>query len=136
VIASQLLSKLNVQQRIAELGQERLDAVDVSADGVVRMLADSYKDAKAAKQHGPAVRAAELLGKRHTMFSDRVVQEERNTDPEEQIKALSNGNQYLERILRATIFGETVDKAFLARLVREGPEVEPVTGWYSGGRPH
>ena len=39
----------------------------------MRMLLESYKDARAVNQHGPAVRAAELLGKRLGMFKDRVL---------------------------------------------------------------
>ncbi len=35
----------------------------ICAVAVIEMLLKSYKDAKAAGQHGPAVRAVELLGK-------------------------------------------------------------------------
>lgn len=66
-----LLGNVRVKQRIAELQAAAAERNEVTVDSVVAMLLDSYRDAKAAKQHGPAVRAVELLGKRLGMFRDR-----------------------------------------------------------------
>ncbi len=68
--ASRLLSKVIVKTRISELQAEVAARTDVTIDDVIGMLRESYRDAKAANQHGPAIRAVELLGKRHGMFTD------------------------------------------------------------------
>lgn len=67
-----LLVNVSVKQRIAALQDISAERNDVTVDNVIVMLLDSYKEAKAANQHGPAVRAAELLGKRLGMFRDRL----------------------------------------------------------------
>ena len=72
VKGSQLLAKVNIKQRVSELKDEVARNTDVDISRVVSMLLDSYEDAKAAGQHGPAVRAVELLGKRLGAFVDRV----------------------------------------------------------------
>ena len=71
-IGQRLLKKVEIASRIAALQAESCERLAVTADTVVSMLLESYRDAKAANQHGPAVRAAELLGKRLGMFRDRV----------------------------------------------------------------
>lgn len=45
---------------------------EIEIDDVIDMLLESYKDAKDANQHGPAVRAVELLGKHLAMFKGRI----------------------------------------------------------------
>ena len=69
---SRLLANVSVKARIAELQEAAAKRNELKVDDVVGMLLDSYKEAKAANQHGPAVRAAELLGKKFGMFKDRV----------------------------------------------------------------
>ncbi len=65
------------------------------------MLRQSYRDAKAANQHGPAVRSAELLGKRLGMFRDHVITEhEGPAHDAEIIKALAGGDPRTERLAR------------------------------------
>ena len=72
VAGSRLLSQAKISARIAELQKETRQRTDVEIDDVVAMLLASYRDAKAANQHGPAVRAAELLGKRLGAFTEKL----------------------------------------------------------------
>lgn len=76
VQAARLLSYPKVRRRLAELEEAALARVEVSQEDVIRMLVATYESALKANQHGPAVRAAELLGKRHAMFSDVQVSNE------------------------------------------------------------
>ena len=71
--ASRLLRNVKVDTRIRELQAAAAKRSEITADRVLEMLMDSYHDAKAAMQHGPAVRAAELLGKHLAMFVDRQI---------------------------------------------------------------
>ena len=100
---SRLLSKVIVKTRISELQAEVAARTDVTIDDVIGMLRESYRDAKAANQHGPAVRAVELLGKRHGLFTD--VHKQAVVDhktPEELIRESSIVNGVLnERALAA-----------------------------------
>ena len=80
-----LLKKAEVAARIAELQAESAKRLEVTADDVTRMLLESYRDAKAVNQHGPAVRAAELLGKRLGLFKDRVLVNDKARVPIEQL---------------------------------------------------
>jgi phage terminase small subunit len=104
-----------VQERIAELQQAAADRNDVEVDEVIKMLRASYREAKAAKQHGPAVRAAELLGKTMGMFSDKITltDEQKMTD-DELIQKLAEGNPEKATVLRKTLlvpdgFGDSDD---------------------------
>ena len=45
---------------------------EIEVDDVFDMLLESYRNAKGVDQHGPAVRAVELLGKHLAMFKDRI----------------------------------------------------------------
>ena len=110
ITASKLLTKPNIARRLAELRKERLDKTDVEAEDVVRMLAETYEDARAAKQYGPAVRAAELLGKRHVMFTDRVVRDDDRVDPKDALRELCADNPDLKALLWPMIFGEELDE--------------------------
>ena len=94
--ASRLLSKVIVKTRISELQAEVAARTDVTIDDVIGMLRESYRDAKAVNQHGPAVRAAELLGKRHGMFTDVHKQADgEDLTPEEAITELCTQNGVL-----------------------------------------
>ena len=57
-----------VQQYITELQAEAAERNNVTVDEVIENLRNSITAAKAANQHGPAVRATELLGKTVGMF--------------------------------------------------------------------
>jgi len=59
-----------IKARIEELQADVAKRSEVTADGVIAMLQKSYRDAQEANQHGPAVRAAELLGKHISMFKE------------------------------------------------------------------
>ena len=136
ITGSKLLAKPNVQKRIAELSKARMKEADVSATGVALMLLDSYRGAMKAKQFGPAVRAAELLGKRLAMFVDRQIADPHPAlSPELIARAIAGGNDILyAQVIKLIPRPPTLDGE--ARLVSLGPESEPVTGFYSGGRPH
>ena len=60
----------------------------------------SYNDAKNDKQHGPAVRCAELLGKHLAMFSDRLVIEEQGVSDDDLIEAMAKGDEHKRDMLR------------------------------------
>ena len=92
VQASRLLSKANVAQRVEELKAEGTKRLDVRSEDVIGMLLASYTDAKADRQHGPAVRAAELLGKRLGMFIDRAQLELRQMSDDDLIRELRKVN--------------------------------------------
>ncbi len=86
---SRLLSKVIVKTRISELQAEVAARTDVTIDDVIGMLRESYRDAKAANQHGPAVRAVELLGKRHGLFTDVHKQADNEVlKPEDELRQL------------------------------------------------
>ncbi len=72
VQANRLLKNASVQAEITGRQEEAARRADVKEDDVIQMLLESYKDAKAANQHGPCVRAAELLGRRLGLFRDRL----------------------------------------------------------------
>ena len=68
------------------------------------MLLERYKDAKAASQRGPAVRAAELLGKRLGLFTDRVfVTEVESLSDEQLVERISDGDPHRVELARALI---------------------------------
>ncbi len=72
VTATRLMKRPEVQEYIAQLQAEAAQRNKVSHDEVIEKLRESYRDAKAANQFGPAVRAAELLGKSTGMFKDQL----------------------------------------------------------------
>ncbi len=72
VTGCRLLQDPRIKARISKLTVEKSAERDVSEKAVTKMLQDSFDAATQAGQHGPAVRAAELLGKRHAMFTDRT----------------------------------------------------------------
>ncbi len=90
--ASRLLRNVKVDTRIRELQAAAAKRSEITADRVLEMLMDSYHDAKAAKQHGPAVRAAELLGKYLAMFVDRQIIGEETLSREQIIEQLAEGD--------------------------------------------
>ena len=90
--ASRLLRNVKVDTRIRELQTAAAKRSEITTDRVLQMLIDSYDDAKAAKQHGPAVRAAELLGKHLAMFVDRQQISEETLDHKQLIEQIAEGD--------------------------------------------
>lgn len=77
---------------------------------MIEMLLESYRDAKAANQHGPAVRAAELLGKHLALFKDRISFSEEGAAPDDVlIEALAQGDGAKRQMLRAVLAPDTFD---------------------------
>ncbi len=76
VTASRLLKRDYIHQKVRELqdiGNERLvEGSEVTRAKVIQELDLLIKEARKAKQYGPAIRAAELKGKSIAMFADRV----------------------------------------------------------------
>jgi hypothetical protein len=104
VTACRLLRDAKVAARIAELQAATAERLEVSADDVIRMLLESYQDAKAANQHGPAVRAAELLGRRLGMFIDKHMMSPNEAAPDDVlVRKLSGGDERRARVLREII---------------------------------
>lgn len=99
--AARLLAKDSVKARVAELQNAAAKRNDITVDEVIAMLLECYRDAKAANQHGPAVRAVELLGKRLGMFRDKIeVSEVRAMSDDELVAALSDGDPAKAAMLR------------------------------------
>lgn len=102
VQASRLLSNDKVQARIEQLQAESAARTNASADDVVKMLLDSYDAATEAGQYGPAIRAAELLGRRHAMFRDVRIDPPEHATREELADALVDMGMFpnAEAVLR------------------------------------
>ncbi len=94
----------DVAARITQLQAEAATRAEIEIDDVIDMLLASYKDAKAAGQHGPAVRAVELLGKTLRMFTDKIAySEEQAFDDSALIEALAAGDGRKRQLLRAVL---------------------------------
>ncbi len=107
---ARLLANASVKPRIAELQAEVSERLDITVDDVIAMLMESYRDAKTAKQHGPAVRAVELLGKRLGMFRDRVIVSREDSMPDDDlVAALAGDDPHKAEMLRAIIGRPTFD---------------------------
>ncbi len=87
-----LSANVRVAARIDQLQIEATKRNEITVDRVLQMLIDSYRDAKAANQHGPAVRAAELLGKHLAMFVDRQITGQESMTREQIIEQISEGD--------------------------------------------
>ena len=116
--ASRLLKNANVLTEITRRREEASKRADIREDDVIKMLLEDRDGARAVKQYGPAVRAAELLGRKLSMFVDkRLVGEIREHTDEEVAaglaKATAGGDPALARTLfrnaRAKIGSDTFD---------------------------
>ena len=92
-----------VAERIIQLQGEAAARAAIDVDDVIDMLLKSYKDAKGDKQHGPAVRCAELLGKHLSMFTDKLIFEEQGVSDDDLVESLAGGDEQKRAMLRAVI---------------------------------
>lgn len=69
VLACRLLARVNVQERVQELMQERSERLQISADDVVKELKE-IASAEVEITAKEKMRAIELLGKHLGMFQD------------------------------------------------------------------
>ena len=101
VTSTRLKKNPEVQECIAKLQAEAAERNKVSHDEVIEKLRESYRDAKAANQFGPAVRAAELLGKSTGMFKDQLyLTELQATSDDDLIKNLAKNDKKKAAVLR------------------------------------
>ncbi len=99
-----LLRNAHVAARITQLQAEAAQRAGLEVDDVIDMLMETYRDAKADHQHGPATRCVELLGKHLSMFKDRIsFSEEQSTSDDDLIERLSGGDAQKRAMLRACI---------------------------------
>ncbi len=70
--ASRLLRNVGVMAEITRRREAASKRAEIDEDAVLKMLLEDREAARAAKQYGPAVRAAELLGRKLGMFKDRI----------------------------------------------------------------
>ena len=124
-----LLKNVEIKARIAALQDEARERTNVSIDDVIAMLLDCHKDAKAAKQLGPAVRAVELLGKRLGMFKDRVEFSELQAMTDEELaaglaKQCGGGDRDLERRIYRNILKPVPPHSFEPRPVMSDDEID------------
>ena len=104
---ARLLKNVHVSARITQLQGAAAERAEIEIDDVIDMLLQSYKDAKAAGQHGPAVRAIELLGKTLRMFTDKIsFSEEQGASDDDLIEALAAGDGCKREMLRAIVGAE------------------------------
>ncbi len=97
----------DVSAQITQLQAAAAARAEIEIDDVIDMLLQSYRDAKAANQHGPAVRAVELLGKTLRMFTDKIsYSEEQALDDSAVIEALAAGDGRKRQLLRAVLGAE------------------------------
>ena len=101
VSAARNMKVPEVKEYIAKLEAEAAERNNVTVDEVIQKLRDSIIEAKKANQHGPAVRATELLGKTVGMFKDHVVLTElQETSDEDLISKMAKGNEKKAATLR------------------------------------
>ena len=101
------MKNVHVAARITELRGAAAQRAEIEIDDVIDMLLQSYRDAKAAGQHSPAVRAVELLGKTLRMFTDKIAYaEEHGLDDDALIDTLAAGDGRKREMLRAVLGAE------------------------------
>ncbi len=70
--ALRLRTKPHIRAKIEAAQAERAAEVKITQADVLRMLLDTYRLATEANQHQAAAKAAELLGRHLSMFTDRL----------------------------------------------------------------
>lgn len=66
-----MLAMPEISAAIGKAMAERSKRTEIKADDVIAMLIECYHDARGEAEYGPAIRAAELLGKHFGLFADR-----------------------------------------------------------------
>ena len=101
VTSTRIMKDSEVKGYIAKLQAEAAERNNVTVDEVIEKLRDTYKAAKEANQHGPAVRATELLGKTVGMFKDHVVLTElQETTDDDLIEKMAKSDEKKAAALR------------------------------------
>ncbi len=103
--ASRLLKNANVTVEITRRQEAAGKRAEIREDDIIRMLLDDRDGARAVKQYGPAVRAAELLGRKLGMFVDkRLVGEIREHTDEEIAAGLAKATAGKDPVLARVLF--------------------------------
>ena len=103
--ASRLLRNVGVMAEITRRREAASKRAEIDEDAVLKMLLEDREAARAAKQYGPAVRAAELLGRKMGMFIDkRIVGEIREHTDEEVAAGLAKATAMGDPVLARTLF--------------------------------
>lgn len=71
-IGEQNLKKLEIQERIAELSQKRMEKVELTAANVLNDILDTRAAAASENNHTARLKANELLGKHLSLFTDNL----------------------------------------------------------------
>src|SRR5262245_10865684 len=110
--ASRLKQHPEVQARLTELLAAGAERAEVNAERVVQMLVAAHDQAVEAKQYGPAVRAAELLGRRHGMFVDKTTfTAESQLSDDDLVKRLAGDDPAKVELLRGLLMPATFGRA-------------------------
>ncbi len=105
VAAARLLKDDNVLAEIARRQEKASERADIREDDVIKMLLEDREAAREAKQFGPSVRAAELIGRKLGMFVDkRLVGEIREHTDEEVAAGLAKATAGGDPVLARTLF--------------------------------
>ncbi len=111
--ASRLLRNVGVMAEITRRREAASKRAEIDEDAVLKMLLEDREAARAAKQYGPAVRAAELLGRKLGMFKDRID---------------VNGGPERDRQIIESLAGEDPAKRAALKLIMGSDEVfEPLS---------
>ncbi|SRR6266852_1627294 len=108
-IASDLRKKPAVAAAIAANEAAATEKTGITKEAVLTNLAELRQGAVSAKQYGPAVRAAELIGKELGMFKDSVEIEMKRKSDEDLIADIAKGDPALAAALRKRLVGDESD---------------------------
>ena len=103
--ANRLLKNASVLAEITRRQEEASERADIREDDVIKMLLEDREAARKAKQFGPSVRAAELLGRKLGMFVDkRLVGDIREHTDDELAAGLAKATAKGDPVLARTLF--------------------------------
>ncbi len=103
--ANRLLKNASVLAEITRRREEAAKRANIREDDVIKMLLEDREGARKAKQYGPSVRAAELIGRKFGMFVDkRLVGEIREHTDEEVAAGLAQATAGGDPALARTLF--------------------------------
>ena len=104
---ARLLKHVHVAEQITQMQAEAGERAAIEIDDVLDMLLAAVADAKSAGQHGPSVRAVELIGRHLAMFKDRIsFTEEQGASDDDLIEQLAAGDGRKREMLRAVLGAE------------------------------